>query len=64
MSQRQCLPIDDSSSDTEQEFDLSKMSALEYLKKVRFERKNIPMVVTVHPMLSSQISDPEPQSEV
>lgn len=59
MSQRQCLPIDDSSSDNEQDFDLSNMSALDYLKQVRFERKTIPVVVTVHPMVSTPIAPPE-----
>lgn len=49
MSQRQFLPLPDDvgSSDSEHEFDLSNMSALEYLKQVRFERRKIPEVVTI-----------------
>lgn len=54
MSQRQCLPIDDDSSESEQEFDLSKMSAIDYLKQVRYERKKLPPIVTVHPMTTNQ----------
>ncbi|CRL03075.1 CLUMA_CG016533, isoform A [Clunio marinus] len=53
MSQRQCLPVDDS-SDSDHEFDLTKMTALDYLKKVRCERKKIAQVVTVHPMRNGE----------
>lgn len=57
MSQRQCLPLDDS-SDSEQElkFDLTNMDSTTYLKQVRNERKKIPQIVTVHPMRFSQPS--------
>lgn len=63
MSQRQCLPLDDS-SENEQEFDLSSMSAIEYLKQVRYERKTIPQVVTVHPMVNLQAAEPTELDEV
>jgi hypothetical protein len=53
MSQRQFLPVDEDSMDTEREFNLNEMSAMDYLKQVRFERKTIPQVVTVHPMVNS-----------
>jgi hypothetical protein len=57
MSQRQCLPVDDDDSPmSDEEFDLSKMSAIDYLKQVRFERRKIPQIVTVHPMRSSESS--------
>ena len=48
MSQRQCLPIDneESSKDSEFNFDLGQLSALEYLKKVRSGRKKLPQIVT------------------
>lgn len=59
MTQRQFLPLDEDSIDTEREFDLNSMSAMEYLKQVRFERKTIPQVVTVHPMMSN--TKPEEQ---
>ena len=62
MSQKQFLPIDDDSLDAcEQEFDLSTMSATDYLKQVRFERKKIPQVVTVHPL---RAEEPETDSNV
>lgn len=47
MSQRLFIPLDEDSLDCEREFDLTKMSAMEYLKGVRFERKTIPQIVTV-----------------
>jgi gem associated protein 2 len=53
MSQRQFLPLDEDSMDIEREFNLENMSAMDYLKQVRFERKTIPQVVTVHPMVNS-----------
>lgn len=50
MSQRQCLPIDDEeygdSSDSEMEYDVTQISALKYLQKVRNERRKIPQIVT------------------
>lgn len=50
MSQRQCLPIDDEefeeSSDSEMEYDVTQISAVKYLQKVRNERKKIPQIVT------------------
>lgn len=50
MSQRQCLPIDDEenedSSDSEMDYDVTQISALKYLQKVRNERKKIPQIVT------------------
>lgn len=54
MSQRQFLPLDEGSHDCEQEFNLISMSAMDYLKQVRFERKKIPQVVTVHPLRNSE----------
>ena len=61
MSQRQFLPLDEDSMDTDREFNLNEMTAMEYLKQVRFERRTIPQVVTVHPM----VSEPEvPPKEV
>ncbi|KAG5677306.1 hypothetical protein PVAND_007075 [Polypedilum vanderplanki] len=48
MSSRQCLPIDeDSSSDSELNFNLEEISALKYLKQVRSERKKIPKIVSI-----------------
>lgn len=50
MSQRQCLPFDDEaieeSSDSEMEYDVTQISALKYLQKVRNERRKIPQIVT------------------
>jgi hypothetical protein len=47
MSQRQCLPVDeDESTDSELNFDLSNISAAEYLRKVRSERKKVAEIVT------------------
>ena len=61
MSQRQFLPVDEDSMDTDREFNLNEMTAMDYLKQVRFERRTIPQVVTVHPM----VSEPEvPTKEV
>lgn len=54
MSQRQFLPLDEDSIEVEQEFDLHRMTAVMYLKQVRFERKMIPQVVTVHPLIRSE----------
>lgn len=63
MSQRQCLPVNDNadaSPESEQEFELLNMSAVNYLKQVRFERRKIPQIVTVHPLVTST----EPQVPV
>lgn len=51
MSQRQCLPLNDGSSDDEESYDFTKLpeTAENYLKQVRIERKQIPKVV-VHPI--------------
>lgn len=50
MSQRQCLPINDEeleeSSDDEMEYDVTQISALKYLQKVRSQRNRIPQIVT------------------
>lgn len=50
MSQRQCLPLDededDQSTDSEMDYDVSQLSALKYLKKVRAERRKIPEIVS------------------
>lgn len=50
MSQRQCLPLDededDQSTDSEMDYDVSQLSALKYLKKVRNERRRIPQIVS------------------
>lgn len=65
MSQRQFLPLDEDSMDIEREFNLSEMSAMDYLKQVKFERKTIPQVVTVHPMVNPQLeASPEQHPEV
>lgn len=51
MSQRQFLPLDeDSREPVDQEFNLTTMTPAEYLRQVRFERKNIPQVVRVAPL--------------
>lgn len=63
MSQRQFIPLDEDSLDCEREFDLTKMSAMDYLKGVRFERKTIPQVVTVHPLRITTSSDTDSPSE-
>jgi Survival motor neuron (SMN) interacting protein 1 (SIP1) len=48
--------LDEDSLESEREFDLSAMSAMDYLKQVRSERKKIPQVVTVHPLRESEAS--------
>lgn len=63
MSQRQFIPLDEDSLDCEREFDLTKMTAMDYLKGVRFERKILPQVVTVHPFQSQEASEHTTQSE-
>lgn len=64
MSQRQFLPLDEDSLDSELEYNLSTMSAMDYLKQVRFERKNIPQVVTVHPLRVLEASTSEVSMEL
>lgn len=49
MSQRQFFSIsDDDDDDDDVEFNLSTMSAMDYLKCVRLERKQIPEIVTIN----------------
>lgn len=63
MSQRQFLPLDEDSRECDQEFNLTTMSAIDYLKQVRFERKKIPQVVTVHPLRDSEASSSSDQQQ-
>lgn len=70
MSQRQCLPLDeddedndDQSSDDEMEYDVTQLSAIKYLKKVRSERNRIPEIVTSS-SIPPQIEIPTSSSEM
>lgn len=47
MSQRQCLPLDEDSSNSDQDFDMDNDSAAKYLKKVISQRNRIPQIVSV-----------------
>lgn len=47
MSQRQFFSISDDEEECDAEFDLSTMTAMDYLKRVRYERKQIQEIVTV-----------------
>lgn len=63
MTQRQCLPIDDElyeeSSDSEIEYDVTQITALKYLKKVRIERSKIPQIVTSKVPLEYEVTSVE-----
>lgn len=57
MSQRLFIPFDEDSIENEQEFNLISMTALDYLKQVRFERRKIPQVVSVTRPHNSNLND-------
>lgn len=57
MSQRLFIPFDEDSIENEQEFNLISMTALDYLRQVRFERRKIPQVVSVTRPHNSNLND-------
>ena len=64
MSQRQFFPFEEDSIEIEREFNLATMSANDYLKQVRLQRKRIPQVVTVHPLIRLEPAKSELKQDV
>lgn len=63
MSQRQCLPLDEESSASDQDFDMDNDSAAKYLKKVISQRNRIPQIVSVAPMMVHREIEESPTTE-